>query len=346
MESWQEELVASITDPEELAARFNMDAASLRPVTSRYPFRITPSYLSLIETAGDPIWRQCVPDLQEIIDESGLADPLCEDALSPVPGLVHRYPDRVVLLVSRTCAVHCRFCLRKHRVGIPDAAGEQFDLERAVQYLKEHGEVHDVILSGGDPLLLSDERLAEILGGLRGIPTLQIIRIGSRLPVTLPSRITDALCQLLKRFHPLYVNTHFNHPREITPATAAACGRLADAGIQLGNQSVLLKGVNDDPAVMKELMRQLLTIRVRPYYIHQMDLVQGTHHFRTPVKKGLEIMAALRGHCSGLATPHYVIDAPGGKGKVPLLPNYGREEQGRWRLTNYQGEEIDYPDVE
>ncbi len=343
MEPWQKSLEQSITTTEELAGRFAFDAEQLRAVVQRYPMRITPHYLSLIEEPGDPIWRQCVPDPRELATDELLPDPLNEAGLSPVPGLIHRYPDRVVLLVSTTCAMYCRFCLRKHQVG---CVGIATDLDRAIDYIAETPAVRDVVLSGGDPLLLSDDLLERILARLHKIPHLEIIRIGSRTPVTLPDRITPELCRMLRQYHPLYVNTQFNHPREITAASAAACTMLADAGIQLGNQTVLLKGVNADPAVMKQLMQRLLTIRVRPYYIHQMDLVQGTGHFRTSVETGLAIMGGLRGHTSGMATPYYVIDAPGGKGKVPIVPEFLERRGGKLLLRNYLGEVIEYPDID
>ena len=343
MEAWLKALRNSITDPAELAHRFGVNAEPLGVVASRYPLRITPHYLGLIETPGDPIWLQCVPDPLELADDQ-VPDPLDEERLSPVPGLIHRYPDRAVLLVSTTCAVYCRFCMRKRGVGCTGgvAAANSDDV---CAYLAGTPAIRDVILSGGDPLLLPDDELADLLGCLRRIPHLEIIRIGSRTPVTLPERITPRLCRLLKHFHPLYLNTHFNHPREVTREAAAACARLADAGIPLGNQSVLLRGVNDDPATMKELMQLLLRIRVKPYYIHQMDLVQGTGHFRTSITSGLEVVRALRGHTSGMATPYFVIDLPGGKGKVPILPDQYRREGDILFVRNYQGEEIAYRDV-
>ena len=345
MEEWQKDLAASITDSDELATRFPLDASDISEVVGRYPLRITPHYLGLIETPGDPIWLQCIPDSRELEDDQS-ADPLDEERLSPVPGLIHRYPDRVVLLVSSACAVYCRFCMRKRRVGCTGNGAEPADLAEACAYIAADPSIRDVILSGGDPLLLPDELLVEILDKLHRIPHVEIIRIGSRVPVTLPSRITPGLCRQLKRFHPLYINTHFNHPREVNRASATACERLADAGIPLGNQTVLLKGVNDDPDVMRNLMKHLLAIRVRPYYIHQMDLVRGTSHFRTPVSTGIGIMDALRGHISGLATPHYVIDLPGGKGKVPITPEYCRREGDMLILKNYRGEEVAYRDCE
>jgi lysine 2,3-aminomutase len=342
MEAWQRTLLGSITEPAELAEWFPVQTGSLLEVATRYPLRITPHYLSLMEEPGDAIWRQCVPDLAELADEQA-ADPLDEERLSPVPGLIHRYPDRVVLLVSSVCAVYCRFCMRKRGVGCTGGITVA-NLDDACAYIAANPAIRDVILSGGDPLLLDDEQLGTVLFRLRRIPHVAIIRIGTRAPVTLPERVTSRLCRMLKRFHPIYVNTHFNHPREVAPAAARACARLADAGIPLGNQSVLLKGVNDDPQIMRSLMERLLAIRVRPYYIHQMDLVRGTRHFRTPVATGLAVMAALRGHISGLATPYYVIDLPGGKGKVPVLPDCCWREGDCLILRNYRGEEVLYHD--
>jgi lysine 2,3-aminomutase len=341
MEAWEKSLAKSITSPEQLSGLFRLDAAELGAVAARYPMRITPYYLGLIEAPGDAIWRQCVADAAELDDLSQSPDPLDEERLSPVPGLIHRYPDRVVWIVSSACAVYCRFCMRKRGVGcqgMPVAPQDE-----ALAYIASRPEIRDVILSGGDPLLLPDDRLDSLLTALHRIPHVEIVRLGSRVPVTLPERITPKLVRMLKRHQPLYVNTHFNHPREITPDSSKACAMLADAGIPLGNQTVLLKGVNDDPQVMLSLMQRLLAIRVRPYYIHQMDLVKGTAHFRTKVAQGVAVMQALRGHTSGLAVPHYVIDLPGGKGKVEV--SSGRlTPDGRLLLTNYLGEEIEYRD--
>jgi len=313
-------------------------------VASVYPFRVSPSYAALIRTPGDPIWLQCVPDLREMEDDDQHPDPLAEGALSPVPGLIHRYPDRVVLLVSNQCPMFCRFCMRKRHVGGGDAPLSREALDKALAYIAATPAIRDVILSGGDPLMLDDASLRYILSQLRAISHVSIIRIGTRIPVTLPERITPDLCDLLKRFHPLYVNTHFNHPAEITDASAKACTLLADAGIPLGNQTVLLAGVNDRVETMRELMTGLLEIRVKPYYIHQMDLVKGTAHFRTPVETGLDIVRGLRGFVSGMAVPHYVIDLPDGKGKVPILPDGVEREGDMLILRNYRGERITYRD--
>ncbi len=321
MEDWQQSLKESITDPAALAARFGLDPAPLAAVAARYPLRITPHYLGLIEQPGDPIWRQCMPDPAELAPDDLPADPLAEENLSPVPAVIHRYPDRVVLLASNVCAVYCRFCTRKRRVGCRER-NLSFDAVRdGIDYIASTPAVRDVVLSGGDPLLLPDCFLQEILERLQRLPHLEMIRIGSRLPVTLPERITDKLVALLRRFQPLYLNTHFNHPREITAESAEACRRLADAGIPLGNQTVLLRGVNDRPEIMAALCKGLLRLRVRPYYLHQMDLTRGTGHFRTRVETGLEILHSLRGPISGLAIPHYVIDLPGGRGRCRCCRN-------------------------
>jgi len=334
-----------VVSNDELARLFGVDQDILAPVAARYPMRITRHYLGLIGGVGDPIWRQCVPDPMELQDGVSLPDPLNEGGLSPVPGLIHRYPDRVVWLVSNSCAVYCRFCMRKRQVGCCGIEGTLAEQSAPLDYIRDTGTIRDVILSGGDPLLLDDDRLDDILASLRAIPHVEIIRIGTRVPVTLPERITPKLCKLLQRYHPIYVNTHFNHPRELTPQSRLACAMLADAGIPLGNQTVLMEGVNDDPAVMADLFRGLLAMRVRPYYLHQMDLVRGTRHFRTTVERGLEIMASLRGFVSGMAVPYYVVDLPEGKGKVPLLPGYERGADGAFRLTTYSGEVVAYREL-
>ena len=346
MEKWQRSLAKALVSPDELASRFNVDPELFRDVAAKYPMRITPYYLGLIKALDDPIWRQCVPDPLELKDEKQIPDPLDEERLSPTPGLIHRYPDRVVWLVSPVCAVYCRFCMRKRSVGCSGicASGNEFD--NAITYIGENHRIRDVILSGGDPFLLDDDILDDILCRLRRIPHVEIIRVGTRVPATLPERITPRLCRMLKKHHPLYINTHFNHPREITGESSSACARLADSGIQLGNQTVLLRGVNDDPLIIKRLMQLLLSIRVRPYYIHQMDLVRGTRHFRTRVEKGIEIMEGLRGHTSGLATPYFVIDLPGGKGKVPVVPDCMERQGEKLLLRNYLGEIVEYSEEE
>ena len=345
MERWQRTLQKSMTSLGELSERFSVEVEALCEVTKRFPMRVSPYYAGLIERSGDPIWLQCIPDPRELLEGDFTEDPLDEEGLSPVPGLIHRYPNRVVLIVSSTCATFCRFCMRKRYVGCRSTGQDRHFLRDAMAYLEGAVEVRDVILSGGDPLLLSDDELDEILSNLRKIRHVEILRIGTRVPVTLPERITPRLCRMLKKHHPLYVNTHFNHPREITAQSSRACDRLADAGIPLGNQTVLLKGVNDDPLVMRELMQRLLTIRVRPYYIHHLDRVRGTAHFRTSFQEGLKIMEALRGYASGMAVPYYVVDLPGGKGKVPLLPDYVKRVGQTYCFRNYRGEEIAYQDM-
>lgn len=318
MDFWKEQLAASISRPEQLAAHFNLDHASLRGVVERYPMLITPHYLGLIEEQGDPIWRQCVPDPLELAPDELFDDPLNEAAFTPVPAVVHRYPDRALLMVAGSCAGFCRFCTRKSRVGHPQLCFSEARIEEGIEYIAGQPRIRDVILTGGDPLLLDDDRLLDILNRLRRIPQVEILRIGSRVPVTLPERVTAALCEQLSRLHPLFINTHFNHPRELTAESSQACGRLAAAGIPLGNQTVLLRGVNDDPQTMAALCRGLLGMRVKPYYLHQMDLARGTGHFRVPVEQGLDIVEAMRGRISGLAIPHYMVDPPGGEGKVAL----------------------------
>ena len=319
---------------------------ALQAVASIYPFKVSNYYAGLIREPGDAIWRQCVPDARELDEDLLDADPLAESLLSPTPGLIHRYPDRVVLLVSNRCPVYCRFCMRKRHVGagheLPPASDQ---IDHAIKYIQSHPVIQDVILSGGDPLMLDDASLYMILRRLRAIKHVKIIRIGTRIPVTFPERVTTELCNMLRQFHPLYINTHFNHPTEITAASSSACGLLADAGIPLGNQTVLLRSVNDDVAIMRELMLGLLELRVRPYYIHQMDLIKGAAHFRTPVTHGLDIIRALRGHVTGMAVPHYVIDLPNGKGKVALIPDVVEREGDLLFLMTYQGERVAYRDI-
>ena len=342
MEEWKRLVRDTVDTPEKLAAALDVDLEKMRKIHEEFPIRINPYYLSLIEEVGDPIWKQVVPDSRELII-TGVEDPLHEEEDSEVANVTHRYPDRVLFYVNYMCPIYCRFCTRKRKVGDPDSIPDD-NTERGLQYLREHPEVRDVIISGGDPLMLTDRKIDYVVGGLRSIEHIEIIRIGSRVPVTLPQRITPNLCAILKKHHPFYINTHFNHPREITPETTKACGMLADAGVPLGNQAVLLKGVNDDPEVMVELMKKLLAIRVKPYYIYQADLVVGTDHFRTSIKKGLEIIAALRGHISGLGVPHYVVDAPGGGGKIALLPDpVVSFDDDEIRLRNYEGGVYSYP---
>jgi lysine 2,3-aminomutase len=308
MDDWRRILAESIVRPKDLAEHFGLDEHEIEAIVGPYPMRITPTVLGTIKEKGDAIWRQVVPDQAELADIDAEDDPLEEDLMSPVPHLVHRYPDRVLLMVTNQCPIYCRFCTRKRLVGKPGFL-KKGELDRAIAYLREHTEVRDVILSGGDPLLLPDHLLERILKALRTIPHLELIRLGSRVPGTLPERITTQLCEIVKKYHPIYMNLHFNHPDELTPAVKAACTMLADAGVPLGAQTVLLKGVNDDPKVMKRLVHQLLLARVKPYYLYQADLTKGTNHFRTTVETGLNIIKSLQGHTSGMAVPHFVIDA-------------------------------------
>lgn len=348
MQTWQRLLKKSLTTAEDVADVFGLDPQSIRKVAEQFKIRINPYYLSLIKAKGDPLYRQMVPDPLELEDAAcGVQDPLSEDADSPVPGVVHRYPDRVLFLVSHECASYCRFCTRKRMVGEISKMPPDF-VEKGLGYIREHPEIRDVVVSGGDPLLLSDERLNYILGAIRIIPHVEIIRIGTRVPCVLPQRVTAALVRMLKKHHPLFMNVHFNHPDEITPKSAKALNRLADAGIPLGNQTVLLKGVNDDPLVMRKLMQKLVSCRVRPYYIYQADAVAGTAHLRTRVEKGLEIIRdGLRGWTSGLAVPHFVIDSPEGGGKVPLLPAYVASiNDQEVVLRNYEGKRHVYRQVQ
>jgi len=345
MELWQKMIRDSIHSVDQLVEKFKLDRRVAERLDKFFQARINPYYLSLIRYPGDPIWLQCVPDETELNDIDAPEDPLGEDSMSPVPNITHRYPDRVLFLTTSQCGMYCRFCTRKRKVGDSSKISMR-GLEAAFKYIEEHKEIRDVILSGGDPLMLTDAMLEKILQRLRQIPHVEIIRLGTRMPVVLPHRITPKLVRMLKKYHPIYVNTHFNHPWEITSESKRACELLADAGIPIGNQTVLMKGVNDDPEVIKELFRKLLLMRVRPYYLYQADLTKGANHFRTPIKVGLEIMDKLRGHTSGLAVPYYVIDAPGGGGKIPLLPQYILyQDDEKIVLRNYKYETFVYPDV-
>ena len=324
----------------------DVDQQGLAKVIRRYPMAINPYYLGLIAGPGDGLYEQAVPDTREMTYKGGLADPLDEERLSPVPGLTHKYPDRVLFLISSRCAMYCRFCNRKRKVGQASMVNEE-TVREGLAYIRHTPKIRDVLLSGGDPLLLDDRKLCNILSQLRAIPHVEIIRIGTRVPCTLPQRVTSSLAKLLKGFHPLYVNTHFNHPSEITPEAAQACTRLADAGIPLGCQTVLLEKVNDDASTMTQLMRKLIAIRVRPYYLFQADLAEGTAHFWTPLKKGTEIMEALQGYASGLCVPRLMIDLPGGGGKIPVTPDYVLKRTGNALLVrNYCGETYTYPVAE
>jgi lysine 2,3-aminomutase len=310
---------------------------------------ITPYFFNLIDAADEhcPIRRQVVPRVEETFTAPWeMSDPCGEESHSPVPGLVHRYPDRVLFLVTDRCASYCRYCTRSRMVS--NATGYDFhpEFERQIEYVRSHPEIRDVLLSGGDPLLLSDDKLGFLLSRLRAIPHVEFLRIGTRIPIFLPQRITPALCAMLRKYHPLFISVHSNHPRELTTEVRDALGRLADAGIPLGNQAVLLSQVNDDPVVMRALVQKLLMCRVKPYYIYQCDLIAGSAHLRSSVRKGLEIMESLRGHTSGYAVPQYVIDAPGGGGKVPINPDYVlSRNKNRVIIRNFEGRIFEYPEA-
>src|SRR4051812_23530276 len=333
---------------EKLLALSDDEREALVKGESMLPVGITPYYMSLLDRyeALQPLRRTVIPVTGEFLRTPGEADdPLGEDGHSPTPGLVHRYPDRVLLLALDFCSTYCRYCTRSRVVGHGEIMPSEARLEKAFEYIRQTPQIRDVLISGGDPLALSEEKLDWILGKLRSIPHLEFIRIGTKMPAVLPQRITPQLIRVFKKYSPLWMSIHFLHPDECTPEAMQACSRLADAGIPLGSQTVLLKGVNDSVPVMKELCHRLLTMRVRPYYIYQCDPISGSAHFRTTVQKGLDIMEGLRGHTTGYAVPSYVIDAPGGGGKIPLQPNYvvGREGDDLL-LRNYEGQVYRYPD--
>jgi lysine 2,3-aminomutase len=310
-------------------------------VLSKFRMAITPYYLTLINTDDPncPIRKQAIPSVYEmVVGENDMLDPLAEDTDSPVPGLTHRYPDRVLFLITDMCSMYCRHCTRRRFAGQKDQRMPQDRIDLAIEYIRQNKEIRDVLLSGGDALLVSDEILEDIIKRLREIEHVEIIRLGTRTPVVLPQRITQEFVDMLKKYHPIWLNTHFNHYDEITIESKAAIDRLANAGVPLGNQSVLLKGVNDSVEVMKTLVQRLAYIRVRPYYIFQCDLSLGIEHFRTPVSKGIEIIEGLRGHTSGYCVPTFVVDAPGGGGKIPVMPNYViSQAPGKIVLRNYEG---------
>ena len=319
-------------------------------ILQEYRMAITPYYLSLIDPNDpfDPVRKQAIPTIYELERYTGdLEDPLSEDVDSPVEGLTHRYPDRVLFLVTENCSMYCRHCTRRRFAGHPDMAPPLSQIEACIDYIRNTPSIRDVLLSGGDALLISDKKLENILKKLKEIPHVEIIRIGSRTPVTNPYRITPELCKMLKKYQPIWFNTHFNHPNEITEDSTKACDMLADAGIPLGNQSVLLKGVNDCIHIMKKLVQELVKIRVRPYYIYVCDLSIGLGHFRTSVAQGIEIIEGLRGHTSGLCVPTFVVDAPGGGGKIPVMPDY-TISQGNKRvvLRNFEGVITTYEEPE
>ncbi|MBR1644152.1 MAG: lysine 2,3-aminomutase [Bacteroidales bacterium] len=341
---WKWQVRNRIETFDELNKHFSFseeEKVGIEKALSKFRMSITPYYLSLIDPNDpfDPIRRQCIPAGEETdIAPADLLDPLHEDEDSPVPGLTHRYPDRVLFLITDMCSMYCRHCTRRRFAGQKDDESPVDRIERCIEYIERTPVVRDVLLSGGDALMVSDEKLEYIISRLRAIPHVEIVRIGSRTPVVCPQRITDNLCNVLKKYHPIWLNTHFNHPNEMTPEASEALARLANAGVPLGNQTVLLHGVNDCVHVMKRLMHVLVKNRVRPYYIYQCDLSMGLEHFRTPVSKGIEIIEALRGHTSGYAVPTFVVDAPGGGGKTPVMPNYViSQSPDKVILRNFEG---------
>ncbi len=329
------ELLSGIQFPEE-------DKKLMKETLDRFPLSVTPYYLSLIDTdnyKNDPVFKQAFANINELtVLKTDMEDPLSEDTDSPVEGITHRYPDRVLFHVSNICSMYCRHCTRKRKVGDVDSIPSKEQLLTGIEYIKNTPQVRDVLLSGGDPFMLSDSYLDWLLSEITAIPHVEVVRIGTRMPVVLPYRITNGLIEVLKKYQPLWINTHFNHPREITASSREALAKLADAGFPLGNQSVLLADVNDCPRIMKKLVHKLVQNRVRPYYLYQCDLSEGLAHFRTPVGKGIEIMESLIGHTSGFAVPTYVIDAPGGGGKIPVMPNYIISwSTNKVVLRNYEG---------
>ncbi|MDD2422146.1 MAG: lysine 2,3-aminomutase [Heliobacteriaceae bacterium] len=343
-DDWHWQMANRVTTFEQLERFLPLspgEKIGLQRCFQQFRMAVTPYYLSLIDPDDPncPVRQQAIPSIRELtVSARDFDDPLDEDKDSPVPGLTHRYPDRVLLLVTDQCAMYCRHCTRRRFAGVNDRQRGKKELGLALNYIRNHPEVRDVLLSGGDVLCLSEELLEFLLASLRRIPHIEIIRLGSRIPVVLPQRITPELVKMIRKYHPVWLNTHFNHPKEITPAAEKALALLADAGIPLGNQTVLLKGVNDCPVIIKELMQKLVKNRVRPYYLYQCDLSRGIEHFRTPVAQGIHIIETLRGHTSGLAVPTFVIDAPGGGGKIPLQPNYLLcQSQDHVVLRNYEG---------
>ncbi len=340
---WHWQMSHRLNSVDDFEKVFPLTESERKALSAANLFRvdITPYFASLIDPSdpADPIRKQVIPTAEEIVPFTGMMeDSLAEDRHSPVPGLVHRYPDRVLMLVTTQCASYCRYCTRSRIVGDPSETFSRTEYEAQLDYIRNTPQVRDVLLSGGDPLTLAPKILEELLAKLREIPHVEIVRIGSRVPVFMPQRVTDELTDMLQKYHPLWLNIHVNHPNEITAELAEACDKLSRAGIPLGNQSVLLAGVNDCPHIQKKLVQDLVRMRVRPYYLYQCDLVEGVGHFRTPVAKGIEIIEALRGHTSGFAVPTFVVDAPGGGGKIPLMPNYLISmSDHKIVLRNYEG---------
>ena len=348
-DDWRWQLRHRVTRAEPLKLILNLSPEEIEAIEAskgRMATAITPYFAKLMDRndSNCPIRRQAIPTMAEFhLSPADLFDPCAEDENSPVHGLVHRYPDRVLLLVTDKCAVYCRYCTRRRMVGSSENCISPKELDEAVAYIQATKKVRDVLISGGDPLLFEDDHLESIIAKVRKVPHVEIIRIGTRAPVTIPQRITPSLTAMLKKYHPLWISIHFSHPKEITKETRRACAMLAEAGIPLGSQTVLLRGINDRPVVMKRLMHELLKIRVRPYYIYQCDLAMGTEHFRTPIAVGINIIEKLRGHTTGYAVPSFVIDAPGGGGKIPVGPTYMiSQDKGKMVLRNYQGKVFEY----
>jgi len=346
---WKWQLKNRITSLEvirDLIPLTRREEEGIKRAQGRLAMAITPYFFSLIDRQDQkcPIRKQAVPRLDEFsLSSCELVDPCGEDSHSPVPGLVHRYPDRALLIVNDSCAMYCRYCTRRRMVGAEQPPMSIDRFEDAYKYIKSKKTIRDVLISGGDPLMMKTEHLESYLRKLRSIPHLEMIRLGTRVPVTLPMRVDEELVTMLRKYHPLYMSLHFSHPKEITPEVSKACGMLADAGIPLGSQTVLLRGINDRPNVMKKLMHELLKIRVRPYYLYQCDMAMGTGHFRTPVSVGINIMEELRGHTTGYAVPTFVIHAPGGGGKIPVTPTYLiSQAKGRMTLRNYENKIYNY----
>ncbi len=350
---WHWQLKNRITTGDELKKYIELlpdEEAVFADKSFSFRMAITPYYLSLIDHSNpnDPVRMQAIPRIQESrVGRSDMSDPLHEDGDAPVPGMTHRYPDRVLLLLTDQCSMYCRHCTRRRKAGEHDAPMPRENVEKAIAYIREHVEIRDVVLSGGDPLTLGDERIDEILAELSKIDHLDIVRLGTRTPVVLPMRFTPTLMAILKKYPFVWLNTHFNHPQEISDTSAKTLATIAETGLPMGNQSVLLKGINDHVDVMKALVHKLVRNRVRPYYIYQCDLSEGISHFRTPISRGIEIIESLRGHTSGLCVPTFVVDAPGGGGKIPVMPNYIISQMpGRVILRNYEGFITSYTEPE
>ena len=342
--------IGSLADLRTLLRLTPEEEAGIELASQRFRLEITPYFATLMDPDDPacPIRRQVIPTIEELASTpSEQDDPLDEARYTPAPGLIHRYPDRVLLFPTLHCASYCRFCTRSRIVGHIEDTVHFNELQPAFDYLLAHTEIRDVLVSGGDPLTIGDRKLEQLIARLRSIPHIEIVRFNTRVPVFLPQRITTALTDMLRQFHPIYIGVHVNHPKEITPQMAAACGKLADAGIPLGGQTVLLRGINDDPQIMKKLMHELLRIRVRPYYLNQGDLVAGTSHFRAPIATGISIIEQLRGHTTGYAVPTYVVDTPRGGGKIPVGPTYLMSyDNGRAVMRNFRGDFYEYSDEE